>query len=46
MEEEVKEKVRRKIANIPAVQLQRVNQNLLCQCKECLCIEGQHFQHL
>jgi hypothetical protein len=39
-----KENICRKIANIPAEQLQRVNQNF-CQCEECLHIEG-HFQHL
>jgi hypothetical protein len=32
--------------NIPAEQLQRVNQNLFRRCEECLRVEGQHFQHL
>jgi hypothetical protein len=31
----LKENIRREIANIPAKELQRVNQNLLCQCEEC-----------
>jgi hypothetical protein len=35
-EEELKEKIRKEIANIAAEQLQRVNQNLLRRCKECL----------
>jgi hypothetical protein len=42
----LKENIRREIANIPAKQLQRVNQNLLCQCEECLRADRQHFQHL
>jgi hypothetical protein len=37
--EELKENIHRKIANISAEQLQRVNQNLFHQCKECLCAE-------
>jgi hypothetical protein len=37
--EELKENIRREIANIPAERLPPV-------CEECLCIEGQHFQHL
>jgi hypothetical protein len=45
MEEELKETICREIANIPAEQLQRVNQNLFRRCEECLRIEGQHFQH-
>jgi hypothetical protein len=43
---ELKEYIHRETANIPAEHLQRVNQNLFHQCKECLCVEGQHFQHL
>jgi hypothetical protein len=44
--EELKENIRREIANIPAEQLQKVNQNLFHLCDECLRVEGQHFQHL
>jgi hypothetical protein len=44
--EELKDNIGREIVNIPAGQLQRVNQNLLCQCEECLHVEGEHFQHL
>jgi hypothetical protein len=44
--EELKENIPREIANIPVEQLQRVNQNLFHRCKECLHVEGQHFQHL
>jgi hypothetical protein len=44
--EEPKENIHWEIANIPTEQLQRVNQNLFCQCEECLHVEGQHFQHL
>jgi hypothetical protein len=46
MEKELKEHICREIANIPAEQLQGVNQNLFCQCEECLHVDGQHFQHL
>jgi hypothetical protein len=38
--------IRKEIANIPAEQLQSVNQNLFRQCEECVLVEGQHFQHL
>jgi hypothetical protein len=41
--EEVKENIRREIVNIPAEQLQRVNQN---SCEECLRVEERHFQYL
>jgi hypothetical protein len=41
--EELKENICREIANIPAEQLQRVNQNLFQQYEECLHVEGQHF---
>jgi hypothetical protein len=44
--EELKENICREMANIPAKQLQRVNQNLAYWCEECLHVEGQHFQHL
>jgi hypothetical protein len=44
--EELKENIHREIANTPAEQLQKVNQNLSCRCEECLHVEGQHFQHL
>jgi hypothetical protein len=37
MDGKLKENIHREIANIPAEQLQRVNQNLFHQCKECLC---------
>jgi hypothetical protein len=45
-EGELKENIRREIANIPAEQLQNVNQNLFRQCEECLRVQGQHFQPL
>jgi hypothetical protein len=45
-EERLKENIRWEIVNIPAEQLQRVNQNLLHHCEECLRVEGQHLQHL
>jgi hypothetical protein len=32
--EELKENICTEIANVPAEQLQKVNQNLFCQCKE------------
>jgi hypothetical protein len=35
-----------KTANIPAEQLQRVNQNLFHWRKKCLHVEGQHLQQL
>jgi hypothetical protein len=44
--EELKENIHREIANIPAEQLQRVNQNLLRRCQEYLHVEGEPFQHL
>jgi hypothetical protein len=44
--EELKENIHGEIANIPAEQLQRVNQNLFGRCEERLRAEGQHFQHL
>jgi hypothetical protein len=43
--EEQKENIRWKIGNIPAEQLQRVNQNLFRRCEECLHVEEQHLQH-
>jgi hypothetical protein len=42
---ELKENIRMETANIPAEQLQRVNQNLFRRCEECLCVDGQHYQH-
>jgi hypothetical protein len=45
MEEELKENIHRKIANIPAEQIQRINQNLFHRCEKCLHVEGKHFQH-
>jgi hypothetical protein len=44
--EEVKENIRREIANIPAEQLQRVNQNTFRLCEEYLRVELQNFEHL
>jgi hypothetical protein len=41
--EELKENICREIANIPAEQLQRVNQNPFCRCEECLHVEGTAF---
>jgi hypothetical protein len=41
-EEELKENIHREIANIPAKQLPRVNQNLFSWYQKCLRIEGQH----
>jgi hypothetical protein len=42
-EEELKENIRREIANIPAEQLQEIHQNFFRQCEECLRVDGQHF---
>jgi hypothetical protein len=36
-------KYSKETANIPAEQLQRVNQNLFCWCKKCLCVGGTAF---
>jgi hypothetical protein len=33
----------REIANIPVEQLQKVNKNVFCWCKECSHVKGQHF---
>jgi hypothetical protein len=44
--EELKENIRKEIANIPVEQLERVNQNLFCLYKECLYVEGQHFEFI
>jgi hypothetical protein len=38
-DEELKESIGREIANIPAEQLQSVNQNVFCRCEECVCVE-------
>jgi hypothetical protein len=46
MEEELKENICTEIVNIPVEQLQRVNQNLFCRCKESVHVEEQHFHHL
>jgi hypothetical protein len=43
--EELKENIRREISNIPAENLQKVNQNLFRRCEKCLRVEGQYFQH-
>jgi hypothetical protein len=45
-EKELKENIRKEVENIPAEQLQRVNQNLLRRCEDCLYVQGQYFQHL
>jgi hypothetical protein len=45
-EEKLKENILREISKIPAEHLQKVNQNLFCQCKEMSMCRGQHFQHL
>jgi hypothetical protein len=45
-EEGLKENICREISNIPAENLQKVNQNLFRQCKECLHVERQRFKHL
>jgi hypothetical protein len=44
-EEDLKENIHRDIANIPAEQLQKVNQSLFRRCEECLRVKGQQFQH-
>jgi hypothetical protein len=44
--EDLKENIRREIANIPAERLQRVNQYVFLRCEECLRVEVQHFLHL
>jgi hypothetical protein len=44
-EDKLKENICREIANILAEQLQRVNHNFFHLREECLCVEGQHFQH-
>jgi RNA polymerase-binding transcription factor DksA len=41
--EELKENICKEIANIPAEQLQRINQNLFHQCEECLYVEVSIF---
>jgi hypothetical protein len=46
MEAELKENNLREIANIHAVCLQRVNQNVICWCEECLCVVEEHFRSL
>jgi hypothetical protein len=45
-EENLNENIHRETANIPVEQLQRLNQNLFCWYKECLHVEGQHFQNV
>jgi hypothetical protein len=42
----LKENIRKEISNIPAENLQKVNQNLFRRCEECVLVEGQHFLHL
>jgi hypothetical protein len=44
--EELKENIRKEIANIPAEQLRRADQNLFRWYEEYLRVEEQHFQHL
>jgi hypothetical protein len=43
--EELKGYISREIINIPAEQLQRVNQNLFRRFDDCLHVEGQHCQY-
>jgi hypothetical protein len=43
---ELKEIIRREIANIPAEQLQKVNENPSRQCEKCLRVKWQHLQRL
>jgi hypothetical protein len=40
MEEEIEENIHKETTNIPAEQLQKINQNLFHPCKEYLCVEG------
>jgi hypothetical protein len=42
---EPKENICRETANIPAEQLERVNQKIFSRCKERLRVKGQYFQH-
>jgi hypothetical protein len=44
--EELKENIRAEIENIPAEQLQKVNQDLFCRREYCLRVDVQHFRHL
>jgi hypothetical protein len=44
--EELKENIHTEISNISREHLREVNCNLFHWCEECLCVEGQHFQHL
>jgi hypothetical protein len=39
IEEELKENIHREISNIPRQHLQKVNQNLIRQCEECLHVQ-------
>jgi hypothetical protein len=41
----MKEYISKEIANSPAEQFERANQNLFSRCEECLRVKGQHFQH-
>jgi hypothetical protein len=41
--EELKENICKEIVNIPAEQLESINQSLFCQCKECLCVGDSIF---
>jgi transcription termination factor NusB len=43
-QEELKENIRKEIANIAVEQLQTVNQNIFRRCKEYLLVEGHDFQ--
>jgi hypothetical protein len=45
-EDGLKENIHREISNIPEENLQKVTQNLFCQCEECLLVGGQHLKHL
>jgi hypothetical protein len=41
--EQQKDNIPTEIVNISAKHLQGENQNLVCQCKECLHVEGRNF---
>jgi hypothetical protein len=46
MEEELKENVQSEILEFPQEELLWMNLNLFKQYRECLLVQGQHFQHL
>jgi hypothetical protein len=45
-EEELKENIQREILEFPQEELLWVNLNLLKQYRECVLVQGLHFQHL